>query len=45
MYYFGKHVKQLDVAEAATLAAIPKSLTISIPLKIRRKVKTSRACN
>ncbi len=25
MYYFGKHVKQLDVAEAATLAAIPKS--------------------
>lgn len=24
MYYFGKHVKQLDVAEAATLAAIPK---------------------
>ena len=25
MYYFGKHVKQLDVAEVATLAAIPKS--------------------
>lgn len=25
MYYFGKHVKQLDVAEAATLAAVPKS--------------------
>lgn len=25
MYYFGKHVKQLDIAEAATLAAIPKS--------------------
>ena len=25
MYYFGKHVKQLDVAEAATLAAIPRS--------------------
>lgn len=25
MYYFGKHVKQLDVAEAATLAAILKS--------------------
>lgn len=25
MYYFGKHVQNLDVAEAATLAAIPKS--------------------
>lgn len=25
MYYFGKHVNQLDIAEAATLAAIPKS--------------------
>ena len=25
MYYFDKHIKQLDVAEAATLVAIPKS--------------------
>lgn len=25
MYYFGKHVQYLDIAEAATLAAIPKS--------------------
>ena len=25
MYYFDKHVKNLDIAEAATLAAIPKS--------------------
>lgn len=25
MYYFGKHVQNLDIAEAATLAAIPKS--------------------
>lgn len=25
MYYFGKHVQDLDIAEAATLAAIPKS--------------------
>ena len=25
LYYFGKHVQNLDIAEAATLAAIPKS--------------------
>lgn len=25
MYYFGKHVQDLDIAESATLAAIPKS--------------------
>lgn len=25
LYYFGKHVQDIDIAEAATLAAIPKS--------------------
>lgn len=34
LYYFGKHVQD-DLAEAATLAAILKALTIIILLKIK----------
>ena len=40
MYYFNKHVQNLDIAEAATLAAIPTILILS---KIRRKVKNVRS--
>lgn len=39
MYYFGKHVKQLDVAEAATLAAIPKSPNYFNPFENPQKSK------
>ena len=33
LYYFGKHVEDIDLAEAATLAAIPKSPNYYNPLE------------
>ena len=33
LYYFGKHVENIDLAEAATLAAIPKSPNYYNPLE------------
>ena len=33
LYYFGKHVENIDLAEAATLAAIPKSPNYFNPLE------------
>ena len=35
MYYFNKHVQNLDIAEAATLAAIPKSPNVRSLLSTR----------
>lgn len=42
LYYFGKHVQDIDLAEAATLAAIPKSPNYYNPLKIPKTVKHVR---
>ena len=33
LYYFGKHVEDIDLAEAATLAAIPKSPNYYNPIE------------
>ena len=40
MYYFGKHVQNLDVAEAATLAAIPKSPNYYNPFENPKESKS-----
>lgn len=40
MYYFGKHVQNLDIAEAATLAAIPKSPNYYNPFENPKESKT-----
>lgn len=42
LYYFGKHVQDIDLAEAATLAAIPKSPNYYNLLKIPKTVKHVR---
>ena len=42
MYYFGKHVQNLDVAEAATLAAIPKSPNYYNPFENPKESKNSQ---
>lgn len=42
LYYFGKHVEDIDLAEAATLAAIPKSLTTTTRWKTPKPAKNAR---
>lgn len=39
-YYFGKHVQDLDIAEAATLAAIPKSPNYFNPFENPKESKS-----
>lgn len=39
MYYFGKHVQDLSIAEAATLAAIPKSPNYFNPFENPQAIK------
>ncbi len=40
LYYFNKHVQDLDIAEAATLAAIPKSPNYFNPFENPKESKT-----
>lgn len=40
LYYFGKHVQDLDIAEGATLAAIPKSPNYYNPFENPQESKT-----
>ena len=42
LYYFGKHVEDIDLAEAATLAAIPKSPNYYNPLETPKPAKNAR---